>query len=116
MHLCRGHAGIFGVAAVKRAPHPAHGGRDDIALAKLASWCFLNKTNRLNSKDTRELDARRMALPREQFGAVEPERLRANQDFATLGCGDREALNFENLRPTCFANHCGFHRGHDSSP
>src|SRR5467141_1850812 len=38
LHLCRGHAGEFGVAAVELPSHAAHSGRDEITLAKLASW------------------------------------------------------------------------------
>src|SRR5260221_127801 len=38
LHLCRWHAGEFGVAAVELPSHAAHSGRDDIALAQLASW------------------------------------------------------------------------------
>src|SRR5712671_3704498 len=37
LHLCRGHASEFGVPAVELPSHAAHSGRDDIALAKLAS-------------------------------------------------------------------------------
>src|SRR5258708_6084126 len=55
-----------------------------------------------------------MALPGEQLGAVEPERLDANQHVAVVRCGDRTALNLENLGPARFVNHRRFHRGHRS--
>src|ERR1700680_2333495 len=57
-----------------------------------------------------------MTLTGEQFGAVESERFDADQDFAAVRRGDREALNLENLRPTCFMDHCDFHRGHHWGP
>src|SRR5216684_3472083 len=80
----------------------------------LFPYTTLFRSNRLDAQHARKLDAGRMALPREQLGAVEPERLHANQYFAALRRGDREALNFENLGSTCFVDHCGFHRGHTS--
>jgi hypothetical protein len=67
LHLLCWHAGIFGVPAVELPPHAAHRGRDDIALAKLASWRLFHKTDRFDAQDARELDAGRMALPGKQF-------------------------------------------------
>ena len=54
----------------------------------------------------------RMSLSGEQFGAVEPKRLHADQYFTLLRCGDWEAFNLEDLRATGFGNYCGFHHGH----
>src|ERR1700682_825900 len=111
-----GNTGIFGVTAVELPPHSAHRGDDDIALVELPSWRFRDKADRLYAQDTRQLDAGRMALPREQFGAVEPEGLNLDQHFAALRRGDRAALDLQNLRPTRFVHHHGFHSGHHWSP
>src|SRR5208283_1412279 len=97
LHLFREHTRVFGVAAVKFPAQSAHRCRDDIALAKLASGRCLDKTDGLDTQDSRKFDTWRMALPSEQLGPVEPECFHANQNFGPLRCGDRKAFNFENL-------------------
>src|SRR5580700_4530435 len=62
LHLLRGYACVFGVAAIKLPPQSTHRRRDDIALAKLASGRCLNDTGRLDTQDARKLYTGRMAL------------------------------------------------------
>jgi hypothetical protein len=109
LHLVRGDAGIFCVAAIKLPTHASHNTRDNIALAKLACWRFFNETNRFDPKDARKFHSRRVALPREQLGAIQSEGFDMDQDFAVLRRGNGEALNFKNFRPTRFVDHNGLH-------
>src|SRR5260370_27813417 len=55
-----------------------------------------------------------MSLSSEQFGAIEPERLNADKNFAVLGRWEGTALDLEDARSARFSDHCGFHRGHAS--
>src|SRR6516165_6980574 len=62
LHLFRGEARVFGVAAVKLPPQSTHRRRDRIALTKLASGRCLDDTDSLDTQDARKLDIGRMAL------------------------------------------------------
>jgi hypothetical protein len=73
---------------------------------------LLYKADSLDAEDSRKLDSGRMGLPREQLRAVEAERLDFDQYFASLRGRNGSALNLENLWPTSFVNHYGFHHRH----
>ena len=81
---CR-YARIFGVTAVELTPHSAHSRCDHIALLEFIARRLFHQADRLDAQNSGEFDAWRVALPGEEFGAVEAEGLDADQDLALSG-------------------------------
>ena len=64
LHLRARHAGVFGVSAVELPAHAAHCCRNYIAVAELAAWCTLYKTDGFDAEHAREYNVRGVTLPR----------------------------------------------------
>jgi hypothetical protein len=112
LHLRSRNAGVFGIAAVELSPHASHRGRDEVAFAELASWRVLDEPSRLDAENARKPHRRRMALSREQLGAVEAEGLDLDQNLAGLRHRHGTLLELEHLRSPSFMDHRGLHRHH----
>ena len=93
--LRRGHARVFGVAAVESAAHAADDGGDGVVGVEFASWCRGDETDGFDAEDPWEGDAGGGALAGEHFGAVQAEGFDADQDPAVGGGGDGAVLEGE---------------------
>ena len=101
----------FRIPAVIGAAHPA-GGRDDgLAGFEIRPRRGLDDTGAFDSQHPRERHGRRMAEPRIQFPAVEPEGHDADQHAPGNRLGARPVLpDFQHLRTAGTRDHDGAHR------
>src|SRR4029453_9281186 len=73
LDLPGGNTGVLRITPVERPSHAAHHGRNDIALREPGSRRALDDADRLYAEDAGKRDARRIPLPGEHLGTIQPE-------------------------------------------
>jgi len=109
-HVPARHHGVFGVAAVVSATHPAHQRGHLLAGAQIAAGCGIHRADRLDTGHDREPHPVGQAAPQVKFGAVEPERLHRDPHPARSGLRDRQVADLEVVHRPGLAEHDGAHR------
>ena len=112
LDLAYGHGRVLRVPAVDLPAQAAHGCSHPVAGLELATGCGFHDSGSFNAEHPRQLDARRVTLPREKLGPVQAKRLNANQHLASLGFRHRDLLNLEYLGSTRLVHHDSFHGWH----